>query len=1002
MKRQGPPMKNPRGILVAFALIALAASLSAQSFLVRTFEENDGLLSTAVNDLAQDTSGRMWFSTRGGLTIYDGAFWTSYTTANGLTALSTFQLRSDGRGSMWVIGQNPDWVLMRFDGKAWTSFPIPINENQPYNLTSMAVRPDTDGVFVAVGTAGAGVFVFDGSRWEAFSSTRGLPGDMVRGLDILNNGFLVATNKGLAWIGINGVESRWENSDPLLRGDIRGVSVEPTPEGDKIWVLGGDGLGVIRGGRFELILRESLAVFNKVYSTADLLPDGQGGLFYGNSMGIYYYDEASRSAHPLGVLSGLIAEGATSLFQDREKNIWIAGLRGVSRISSRRFFNYRKVDGLLDDEVSAIRPFGDSGIAFGHNNGISILKGRELKQVVFSRKPSISSRDVRVLDMAPDDEGGLWVAAGALGLGYLARDGRFRWIDFPLAPSEAVTSVVSAPGNRLWVTSSTTLFQFVKGRASDSPPAGFRDSYIRKIVTGPEGRLFVCTVSHGLFRWDGKTWADFTNTAESGAANVYSVLADSSGRTLVGTLAGLFRVSGEGLSRFTENGFEIRRPVYLILEDKAGRLWFGTDNGVVRWDGRTHRDFSKAEGLAGREVNRAAGMIDAMGGVWIGTNGGASCYQERYDLDPKDIPPPLISITNLDVNGKPADFSKELTLGYEQDNLVFHFLGTSFIDETRLRFESRLDGFDQTWSPEYAAVDRQIRYTNLPPGTYVFHLRAKNALGTMSESISSPVIRIRNAFWLQWWFIASVILLGGGLIISLGLAVTQHRQAERLEALVLDRTAQIQTSLREKEILLKEIHHRVKNNLQIISSLLNLEAERVSPDVREIIKRSQTRIRSLSLVHEKLYRVADLTRIDLAGYIETLAGHLFQVYVVDPGQVKLETDFTNVTLDINSAIPCGLILNELISNALKHAFPDGRKGVLTIGMRRIPDDFLELQVSDDGVGLPAAFDFDNPKSFGFQIMKLLVEQLEADFTVDRTRGTTFTVKFRELKYKPRI
>jgi PAS domain S-box-containing protein len=210
------------------------------------------------------------------------------------------------------------------------------------------------------------------------------------------------------------------------------------------------------------------------------------------------------------------------------------------------------------------------------------------------------------------------------------------------------------------------------------------------------------------------------------------------------------------------------------------------------------------------------------------------------------------------------------------------------------------------------------------------------------------------------------------------------------------------SSLREKELLLQEVHHRVKNNLQIISSLLNLEAERVSPPVREIIKRSQTRIRSLSLVHEKLYRSADLTRIDLAGYIESLADHLFHVYVVDPSKVRLETDFEDVSLDINSAIPCGLILNEMISNALKHAFPDGRKGALTVRMKRTSDDFVELQVSDDGIGLPAAFDFDNPKSFGFQIMKLLVEQLEADFTIDRTRGTTFVMKFRELKYKPRI
>ncbi|MCX6566493.1 MAG: PAS domain S-box protein [Candidatus Aminicenantes bacterium] len=212
----------------------------------------------------------------------------------------------------------------------------------------------------------------------------------------------------------------------------------------------------------------------------------------------------------------------------------------------------------------------------------------------------------------------------------------------------------------------------------------------------------------------------------------------------------------------------------------------------------------------------------------------------------------------------------------------------------------------------------------------------------------------------------------------------------------------LRISLREKELLLQEIHHRVKNNMQIISSLFNLEAEHASLATREILKKGQTRIRSMSLVHERLYRAADLSKIDLAEYIETLAVHLFQVYVVDPRQVRLETDFEEVRLDINSAIPCGLILNELISNALKHAFPGGRKGVINIRLARAAEGTVELLISDNGVGLPDGMDFRNPSSFGFQIIKLLVDQLDAAIDLDRSNGTTFILKFKELKYKPRI
>jgi len=213
----------------------------------------------------------------------------------------------------------------------------------------------------------------------------------------------------------------------------------------------------------------------------------------------------------------------------------------------------------------------------------------------------------------------------------------------------------------------------------------------------------------------------------------------------------------------------------------------------------------------------------------------------------------------------------------------------------------------------------------------------------------------------------------------------------------------IQASLREKEVMLREIHHRVKNNMQVISSLFNLQAgHTLNAECREILKEGQTRIRSMSLVHEKLYQSRDLSKIDLAGYIQSLAVHLFQVYLAGPGRVRLDTEFEDVALDINSAIPCGLILNELISNALKHAFPDGRTGAIKIGLRRGIGDAIELLVADDGIGFPEALDFRKAESFGLQIVNLLVDQLEATIGLDRTNGTALTLTFRELKYAPRI
>ncbi len=213
----------------------------------------------------------------------------------------------------------------------------------------------------------------------------------------------------------------------------------------------------------------------------------------------------------------------------------------------------------------------------------------------------------------------------------------------------------------------------------------------------------------------------------------------------------------------------------------------------------------------------------------------------------------------------------------------------------------------------------------------------------------------------------------------------------------------IKASLQEKEVLLKEIHHRVKNNLQVISSLFNLQAYNSSdPQLLKILREGQNRIRSMALVHEKLYQSRDLSRIDFSEYIRNLSVYLFHSYQVDPGRIQLKQDIEGILLDINTAIPCGLIMNELISNALKHAFPEGRRGEIHLGLKRQDEQKLLLTVRDDGVGLPEDLDIQKTKSLGMQIVTLLAYQLDGTIELSRQAGTEFRISFQELRYPPRL
>lgn len=991
--------------LAMIALLTLSSGLVAQSFLIRTYEEQDGLVSSSVNGIAQDDHGRMWFATRSGISVYGGAEWVSYGRETGLPNQAFHQIQTDGRGGIWVIGENPDRRLHHFDRNKWESFPLPAGRENPFQVTCLAVRSDGGGVRVAVGTESSGVLLFEDSRWTDRTQAHGLAGRNVHGLAVYGEGFLAATEGGLSFIGKDGIENRWENTDPELSGPVRGLAVEKTSEGEKVWLAGSGWLGLLQGPAFRTIFRSPDIRFSDAFPRAELQPDHQGGLYFGNALGVSFCGRSAERIYTLGLREGLVAEGATSLFLDRERNLWVGGLRGVSRISSRRFFNYRQSQGLLEDEVTAIQALGASGIAFGHNSGLTIWNRAEFEKIPFPPKAGLSPSETRVLDMAADKDGGLWLAATRLGLGHWSRSAGLRWLSTGTAVSPSVSSVVIDAGGNVWVSGGNAVFQAAGGRLIPAFPGVFDRVYVRKLFVGPDNTLYAATANGGLFRTNAEktAWTSIIGGVEPGDSNVFAVFVDSSGRTLVGTSAGLFEVSGKQLTRVDEQGFQIRRPIYLILQDPDGCLWFGTDNGVVLWDGKKVRTFSKTEGLAGREVNRSAGIVDGAGRVWIGTNSGASSYRKEFDLGPDIIPPPLVSVTGLDVNGSPVDFSREIVLGYRENNLVFHFLGTSFLDENAVRFQSRLDGFDQDWSGEYSAVDRRIRYTNLRPGTYVFNLRARNALGTSSETVSSPVIRIRNPFWQQWWFIAAALLVGGGLILSLGLAITQHRQRERLEALVSDRTAQIQAALNEKEVLFKEVHHRVKNNLQIISSLLFLQSRKIKdPAVHGLFQVSIGRIRAMALVHESLYRSDRLTSIGMEDYLRQLVDHLGKTYALRKDRIRVEVRAPGISLALETAITYGLIVNELISNALKHAFPGGRGGIIRVLLSKpaqTPGDSAKrrifLTVQDDGIGIPPEMEGGKADSLGLRLVQNLVTQLDGTIEIRRVGGTIFRISFPE-------
>lgn len=205
----------------------------------------------------------------------------------------------------------------------------------------------------------------------------------------------------------------------------------------------------------------------------------------------------------------------------------------------------------------------------------------------------------------------------------------------------------------------------------------------------------------------------------------------------------------------------------------------------------------------------------------------------------------------------------------------------------------------------------------------------------------------------------------------------------------------LEQALQDKEMLMKEIYHRVKNNLMVISSLLNLQSRYIKDEeAKAMFKESQERAQSMAMIHERLYRSADLKHINFGDYIRKLANDLFRTYVADPSRIKLELDVEDVMIDINIAIPLGLMVNELISNSIKHAFPGENSGEIVVKFKE-SDNHCVLEVNDNGVGFPQDFKPEKSDSLGLQLVNNLTQQIGGELELERDHGTDFCITFQQ-------
>ncbi len=956
------------GVGLALFIVCAAPALG-QRYHVRTYTESDGMPSATVFDITQDLSGRMWFATRVGMVSFDGKDWVSHEVGSDYhgvrrPGVDKAYVIEDTEGVLWAASGVTSLNVFRYDGSAWRPLESQPPRHESRNWVTAFAALVRDGVsYLLAGTADGWLYSFDGQTWQVLPPARDRSGASIQAIEAVDDHFLVATDSGLQRFE---PERNSRTTVPgLPTGEILGIGLA----GHGVWLVGRDWIGRLAEDEFELL--EQGLDFGLAPSWVMVAQDdGAGGLYFGNPSALLFFAPDS-GLQRLGQSNGLIAAGATSLCLDREGNLWIGDLRGVTKLISRRFTSYSREHGLLMDEVSAILQRRSGQIVLGHPGGLTFW-GPRPETVLLS---SDEFRG-RVLDLAEDEEGTLWVAASALGLIEMKPDGEQIIHLFGDPLKSAVNSVVHDRAGRLWVAETAGLHRrrggsFEPFELPSSPDV--MSPHFRRLVRGGDGSIWVLSNS-GVYRVRGEAVEQWVGPLSS-SRDVYAVLEHDDGDVWLGTRAGLYRLAGDAFAKVEAPGPVIDRPVYFIVRDEDGRVWFGTDNGVARWNGSELRWFTSQDGLIGAETNRAGGLVDTEGRVWIGMDRGVSVYDARQDA--RRTRGPEVVMTLVDAGGQCVSGDRTVNLDHRHNDVVFHFRAVAFVDEKRVRFRYRLEGLEDDWHGPELLPSREVRYTNLAPGSYRLRLQAIDVEGAWSNEAVSSTLKVRAAWWERAWF--RILAAVGGLVLLAGIMsyVAQRRYARRLEEEIRLRTEALRASeaelsrtkrLKALGLLAGGVAHDFKNLLLVIQGY--------SKNLIEALDDDSALQKSAAEINRAGERASDLTRQLLAfsrkqalqpkrlnlnaaiGDMDEMLSRLTPeniefVYHLAPvlGQVLVDSDqfdqvLINLVTNARDAMPEGGRLTIETSNVDLDEDP-----VSLPGMQ--PGPYVMLSVGDTGHGMDA-------------------------------------------------
>lgn len=970
----------------------LPAQGVAQVYDVKKLSTNEGLPSGQIGYVQQDSTGYMWLSTYDGLIRYNGFETRSYTIENGL--------RSDIVNAIYVDHENKLWLATEGGGAGYLqgdSVYYPTDFAKLDTVSVMYITESMDGKMYFT-TYGDGLFIWDGDSFEHISTQDGLPSDNIWELHFRQNDEIwLATQEGIAVLDIDRHQvQRIITSE----NELSGTSVYSFAEEQNgtIWASTSNGVSVFNGNDWRQIKTIGGNDLRYVY---DVHVDNAGLVWIGTeSDGLYWFD-GNEFTH-IKKENGLSSNYIYSFYEDNVGQVWVStDENGVNIFRDKSFKIYSEIDGMGGRSVNTIHNKGDD-IWLGIENGITFFDVEQGHKHYKLPDKLVEYKEVWDIE---DLENGNFLVLNNYGR-LLEFDGQ-NFSDYGASIKLPFLYIndIHVQNETLWLGTQSGVVKYQDGEyqyfTSDQ---GLKDDFVWSLFEDQEGYLWAAT-DQGVSRIEGESI--FTVSFEDGinGSSMNMITQSPEGKYYVGTNEGFSEVvihngAVQHVRNFKLDPVFLQEPMFLLF-DADGNLWQGTNGGLhfFKADQIANHNSAILEGLffplqnyaKGVEFNFLSASLDENGDLWFGSyTHGLVKYDGRV---PEEAPAPKPFLRNFSVNNETYKYQTEsgngIELEYDQHNVSFQIGGFYYEDPQRIFYEFRLRGSEEEWNRAFNRTE--INYTHLPPGNYSFEVRAKSIQSDWSEPISLVSFEVNKPFWNRTWFYGLIILLAIGIILVGVKIFLIYYDKKKLDLLVDQKTRELQGALSEKDVLIKEIHHRVKNNMAVVSGLLDLQMWRMEDgEAKKAVENSKMRIQTMAAIHEKLYQNDNLAEIEFEKFTNDLVSKISSSLKGTGKDIKVRTDVDTVSVDIQLAIPCGLILNEAVSNAFEHAFVEQQSGCVEVMFKNSDKGHFELIIKDNGIGIPESFMNGKNSSLGITLMRALATQVKAEMYFENESGTKLT------------